>query len=151
MLCTFRHFRPADEVKLQAMVKQFYEEEAAEGPMNEEKVKLTIKTLGEQPTAGAILMAEGEADILGYAIIIHYWSNEYGGWLAFLDELFIDKPYRSLGLGTRFVQYITQEYGDHIIGTGLEVMPNNIRALQLYQRLGFKLDGLRHLLHLKEE
>ncbi len=151
MLCTFRPFHPADEAKLQAMVKQFYAEDAAEGPMDEEKVKLTIKTLQEQPTAGAILMAEGEAGILGYAIVIHYWSNEYGGWLAFLDELFITPPYRGMGFGTRFVQYITIEYGENIIGTGLEVMPNNIRALQLYQRLGFKLDRLQHLLHLKGE
>ncbi|NET33051.1 MAG: GNAT family N-acetyltransferase [Cyanothece sp. SIO1E1] len=151
MLCTFRPFQPKDEAKLQAMVKQFYEEEAAEGPMDREKVKLTIKTLGEQPSAGAILIAEGEVGILGYAIVIHYWSNEYGGWLAFLDELFITPPFRGLGLGTKFVQYITLEYGEKIIGTGLEVMPNNTRALQLYQRLGFKLDGLQHLLHLKGE
>ncbi|MBX2870779.1 MAG: GNAT family N-acetyltransferase [Saprospiraceae bacterium] len=150
MLCKFRLFQPGDEPELQRMVAQFYLEDAAGGPMNREKVRLTINALGKHSTAGAILMAEGETGILGYAIIIHYWSNEFGGWLAFLDELFIDQPYRGIGLGTRFIEFIMQEYGKEIIGIGLEVAPNNTQALQLYQRLGFESDGYHHLLYLKK-
>ena len=149
MVCKFRLFRATDEVELQRMVAQFYAEEAAGGPIDREKVKRTIDVLGEPSDAGAILMAEGETGPLGYAIVIHYWSNEFGGWLAFLDELFIDQAYRGMGLGTRFIQFITHEYRKQIIGVGLEVEPNNTRALQLYERLGFESDGYHHLLYLK--
>lgn len=144
-----RRFQDSDEPVLQRMVKQFYLEDAADEPMNEEKVRRTISALGDDSIAGAILMVEGAPGILGYAIVIHYWSNEYGGWLAFLDELFIDQTYRGLGLGSHLIQHITQEYGEQIIGTGLEVLPHNTRALQLYLRLGFEPDGRYHLLHLK--
>ncbi|NRB46635.1 MAG: GNAT family N-acetyltransferase [Saprospiraceae bacterium] len=149
MICTFRLFQPADEAELQRMIAQFYAEEAAGGPINEEKVKRTINVLGKPGQAGAILIAENGEGILGYAIVIHYWSNEFGGWLTFLDELFIDQTYRNLGLGTKFTQFIMHEYGTEIIGVGLEVEPNNTRALQLYERLGFESDGYHHLLYLK--
>ncbi len=150
MVSKFRLFQPSDEAELHRMVAQFYAEDAAGGPINREKVKRTIAVLGKPSFAGTILMAEGEAGLLGYAIIIHYWSNEFGGWLAFLDELFIDQAYREQGLGTRFIQYIMHEYREQIIGVGLEVEPNNTRALQLYERLGFESDGYHHLLYLKE-
>lgn len=150
MSCKFRLFQPGDEVDLQRMVAQFYAEDAAGGPINREKVKRTIEVLGKPNNAGAILMAFEEANLLGYAIVIHYWSNEFGGWLAFLDELFIDQPYRGVGLGTRFIQFIMQEYGQEIIGIGLEVAPSNTRALQLYQRMGFESDGYHHLLYIKD-
>lgn len=51
-----------------------------------------------------------------------------------LDELYIEKEYRGLGIGTCIIQNILQ---NHIVY--LWVYKANIRAIALYKRLGFHI------------
>ena len=42
-----------------------------------------------------ILLFKQHRNIIGYALLINYWSNEYGGDIVYVDELFVKESYRS--------------------------------------------------------
>ena len=42
-----------------------------------------------------ILLFKQHRKIIGYALLINYWSNEYGGDIVYVDELFVKESYRS--------------------------------------------------------
>ena len=90
-------------------------------------------------------MIDHNEETVGYALLIHYWSNEYGGMLLFLDELFISEPFRGKGIGAAFLEALKAGVFYKTVGLVLEVMPSNERALKLYLDHGFVLDERNHL------
>jgi GNAT superfamily N-acetyltransferase len=83
--------------------------------------------------------------IIGYAIVIYYWSNEYGGNIASIDEFYVKPPWRGKGIGTAFLEYLTKVKTDHLKGLQVEVTPRNEKAFTYYSRQGFKPAKNRHL------
>ena len=67
-----------------------------------------------------------------------YWSNEFGGNLLFVDELFVKPESRNRGIGRNFFEYINTERPFAGVVCALEVAPNNDRARRLYASLGFE-------------
>ncbi len=80
---------------------------------------------------------------MGYALLIAFWSNELGGEVCDIDEVFVMAPHRNKGYGGSLFDAI--ETGDLWPGApvalALGVTPNNQRARQLYKRLGFTAIG----------
>ena len=56
---------------------------------------LTIRTLLTEPSRGLIVCFLYRDGPVGYALLIPYWSNEFGGTLLFIDELFVIPQARS--------------------------------------------------------
>jgi ribosomal protein S18 acetylase RimI-like enzyme len=76
--------------------------------------------------------------LLGYALLIPYWSNEFGGVLLFVDELFVLREVRNRGIGHSFFRFLTPDRPFDAVALGLEVSPHNAKARRLYESLGFK-------------
>ena len=74
---------------------------------------------------------------IGYAVLIPYWSNEYGGDVLHIDELYVKPDYRGRGIATRFIkQILGSKHG--AVAFQLEVTPTNTRAENYYRKLGFR-------------
>ena len=77
-------------------------------------------------------------------MLIAFWSNELGGNICGVDELFVVPEYRSQGFGKSFFEALAQ--GDlwptPIVGMALGVTPDNVRGRRLYERLGFAAVGV---------
>lgn len=129
------------------MILGLYQADAAGESISLEKIENTIATLQDTPDLGTIELVLDTGNVIGYAILINYWSNEYGGFIKFIDEIFIEKAYRSKGIGTQFLHFLMHKKYQSAVAFALEVMPNNDRALRLYQQLGFVLDGRHHLFY----
>jgi GNAT superfamily N-acetyltransferase len=86
---------------------------------------------------------EIQNQLSGYALLIAYWSNEFGGDICAVDELFIVPEHRSQGYGKSLFADIAQ--GDlwpaPIGAIAVGVTPGNVRARRLYERLGFAAVG----------
>jgi ribosomal protein S18 acetylase RimI-like enzyme len=91
---------------------------------------------------------EQENRILGYAILINFWSNEYGGIILTIDELLVIPAYRGKGIGTAFIQFLMNSRYNDFVALKLEVLPYNQRALRLYESLGFQKADRDHLVYL---
>ncbi|WP_400262093.1 GNAT family N-acetyltransferase [Sphingobacterium sp. SG20118] len=76
--------------------------------------------------------------VLGYIIVVYFFSFEFKGRVALLDELYISADARGKGLGKKAVQFIkeyVQEVGCKLVL--LEVEPHNLPAQKLYENQGF--------------
>jgi ribosomal protein S18 acetylase RimI-like enzyme len=140
------HYRPmnaSEQEVVRTMIKAFYQHAgSATAPdqdtgMNDEKISRTFEQLQTHPQTGTILVIENQAGIIGYSILINFWSNEYGGIILVIDELYIAEPFRGKGVGSAFLRYLIQSRYNHWVGLKLEVLPYNTEALRLYEKLGF--------------
>ena len=76
---------------------------------------------------------------VGYFVICFGFSLEYGGRDAFLDEIFLQKNYRSLGIGRQCMEEIERLCIDHQVKTlHLQVFHKNPRAKKFYKGIGFE-------------
>ncbi len=134
----FRKFNESDRRELEEMILALYSEDDYGEPMSAEKIDKTIAELQHNPAKGNIAVFENEHGIVGYAIIIFFWSNELGGNVAEIDELYVKSKWRDKGIGTKFLDYLANGKMFKIVGLQLEVTPTNERALDYYNRYGFK-------------
>jgi ribosomal protein S18 acetylase RimI-like enzyme len=132
----FRAFLPADATAVSQLMQQLSVEDAGGKPVTPEKAERTFSALTEHPDFGQITVVEIDGTVVGYAILINFWSNEFGGNMLTIDELYIAPDFRGQGIGTQFIQQIIVTHPS-AVAFQLEVSPENKRANELYQRLGF--------------
>ncbi|MFA6273891.1 MAG: GNAT family N-acetyltransferase [Candidatus Paceibacterota bacterium] len=133
-------YKKEDYANLESMVFGLYNEdssEADEEAMTRTKVKNTVVRSVSNPDQIKIEIFRVGNKVVGYAFLTFYWSNEYGGVVALLDELYIIPEFRNKGLATFFIEHLTKEKEYKVID--LEVFKENTSALKLYKRLGFEI------------
>jgi diamine N-acetyltransferase len=82
---------------------------------------------------------------VGYLVICFDYSLEYRGKGGWIDELFVETPYRGKGIGTQLLdlaESACREHGAQFLH--LEVNHGN-PAIELYRRRGF-VDHERYLM-----
>lgn len=135
----YRQFKISDSKIVAGFIQNLYKEDPSDKRMLPRKIKSTFKSLINHPDRGTIIVFEHGEEIVGYAILINFWSNEFGGNIVDIDELFIKKKFRSRGIGTDFIKHLAKnKFGDSV-ALRLEVTPANNKARKLYTSLGFKL------------
>jgi ribosomal protein S18 acetylase RimI-like enzyme len=144
----FRCVELADLAELEQMVFALYREDEYGQPITSEKIRMTVDELSRNPQRGKIVIFTLEGAIVGYAILIYYWSNEYGGELVTVDELYVKVPWRNRGIGTRFIDSLASNCPRGTVGVQLEVTPFNRRALAYYEKIGFRRSGNTFLMKL---
>ena len=132
---TMTDTRRRDE--LVAMMRALYAEDPAAVPVDESGFPRTIEVLIAEPSRGQIVLFLEGSRLQGYALLISYWSNELGGPLLFIDELFVTPGARGRGIGTSFLLYLRDQRPLGAVALALEVTPANTRAMRLYTSLGF--------------
>src|SRR5262249_51473553 len=85
-------------------------------------------------------------------LLIAFWSNELGGNICEVDELFVVPERRSRGHGKSLFEAISKRdlWPTPVAGIVLGVTPDNVRARRLYERLGCAADGISMVLRLPQ-
>jgi len=141
----FDAYAEKDRGEFTEMVFALYDEDPTGMPITEDKI---IKTINESVCGSEkvqIVMIRNGVENIGYGIITFSWSNEYGGIVVNIDELYIKKGFRNNNAGSSFIEHLQDTYKNAAMLT-LEVTPENKDALRLYNRLGFEVSGNTHLL-----
>jgi len=137
---SLRSYQNSDYDDFIKMVLDFYNDGSnhfdAHKAMNELQIQNTISRSVSHPEQIQINIFEFENTIAGYAITTCFWSNEYNGLVAILDELYVLPMYRSQGISSQYIQQLANIKDYKIIQ--LEVFKENANALKLYQKLNFK-------------
>ena len=132
-----RRVTKEDKTIFCTMVSDFYTSNAVDHTINPENIQQTFLQAAEHNPTFEALLLEARGQVVGYALLPLYWSNEFGGNVLFLDELYIKPEYRGNGYGKQFFTMLEQEYSDRYKCIRLEVTPVNEGAIRLYRRLGF--------------
>lgn len=138
----WRVARPQDDERIIAMSLALYREDPGVVSVSAEQVARTLATLRREPARGRAVVCEPGGHVVGYALLISFWSNEYGGAICDVDELFVEPEQRNRGNGSMLFEAIERGglWPEPIVAIALAVTPTNARARRLYERIGF--DGV---------
>jgi GNAT superfamily N-acetyltransferase len=136
----WRAAETSDEAAITVLGLALHSEDPSPTPASAASFARTLAAFRAAPWRGRalVLYLDGRAE--GYALLISYWSNELGGEVCGIDELYVAASARSRGWGTRLLRALAGGSDLGFSGTvalALGVAPNNVRARTLYERLGF--------------
>jgi ribosomal protein S18 acetylase RimI-like enzyme len=142
----------SDDDDIVSMCMALNAEDPGPAPVSPQQVRCTLTKLREESHRGRALVCEVDNRAAGYALLISFWSNELGGEVCIIDELFVAPAYRGRGLATELLMILAENeqslWPAQLAALALEVSPGNERARALYERLGFRGDDLAMRLHL---
>ena len=120
-----------------AVAKLFYQSPAVLAPIPADYITKTFDLIlsGTPFASGYIIEAEGKR--AGYALLAHTWSQEAGGEVLWIEEIFLLPEYRSRGLGKEFFAFLEANFAKKTKRFRLEVEKENESAVRFYKSLGF--------------
>lgn len=136
-------WRPAHEMEdelVVAMCLELYREDPGQ-TVDAAQVRSTLAALRRAPVRGKAVVYEAADGVIGYALLASFWSNEWGGEICIVDELYVLPAHRGRGVGTALFESISTDralWDPPPVALELEVTPSNTRARALYERLGFR-------------
>ena len=137
-MTTFKPLEIADISIITQMMQDFYAIDNY--PMDVEVAKTLFQEFISNEHLGKSWLMYSENEIVGYIILNFIFSFEYGGKIAFVDELFIKEIARGKGFGKEAIQFIQREVPKLSLKLlYLEVEPHNENAQKLYLAHDFEL------------
>ena len=116
-------------------------EDPGPSPVPPANMRRTLRALRDEPVRGRAVVLEEQGRVGGYALVISFWSNELGGNVDVIDELYVEPAQRGQGHASRLIEALaagTPPVAARAVALALEVSPGNVRARRLYERLGFQ-------------
>ncbi len=137
MYSKIRNITQNDKSAVIQMMKEFYASPCVLTDGSEEIFEADVDTCISSSSYLEGYVFEGEKELEGYAMIAKSYSTEFGKKCIWIEDLFIKSEYRGLGIGSRFLEYITAKYPDALLR--LEVEEENTRAINMYKKAGFEV------------
>ena len=101
------------------LVKRFYAERSQAHRVTAESVTRTYLELLRHPERGSIFLFERGESLVGYCLLLVSWSNEHGGDIVTIDEIYIAPDHRGGGIARDFLGLLSQ------------VAPRGTRAIRI--------------------
>lgn len=109
---------------------------------NEETIR---QLLDGNPYLNAYII-QFERKPVGYCLLSHAYSNPAGGLVVWIEQIYIDPPYRGHKLADKALRELFAIYDDTAKCYRLEVTEDNKIAKKIYYRLGFKMQGYQQMI-----
>lgn len=141
----WRPAHPADDDAIAALSLALYAEDPSAYPVGAAQTRRTLAALRAEPGRGRAVVLDRGAAVAGYALLVAFWSNELGGEVCVIDELYVPPAHRGQGWATRLIEDLAAGRGPwptRPVALALEVTAGNARARALYERLGFRAKNL---------
>lgn len=130
--------KPETREELVSLMHEFYHSPAVLAPVPDAYFERTCdEILAGSPFAAAHLIRKN-GKLAGYALLAFTYSNEAGGLVVWIEELYVRPEFQGQGLGSRYFAWLQEAYGDRAARMRLEVEPENERARALYSRMGYE-------------
>lgn len=140
-------FRPAEASDIELLL-HFMQEYCAFDhlPFAEETRRRTLTHFITNEHLGKLWVILSEREAVGYLALTLGYSFEFGGYDAFIDEVYIRESQRGRGIGTLALQMAEDECRALAVrALHLEVGRENTNARALYRKIGF-VDHDRYLM-----
>lgn len=133
-----RPVTPADHDAFLALCREFYRSPAVLAPIPDEYIENTFRELcAPRPLAEAYFFIHDGRPV-GYCLLASAFSNEAGGRVQWIEEIYVQPAHQGHGLGHEFFAYLEAHRAPDVKRFRLEVEPDNEAAKRLYQKMGFR-------------
>ena len=120
-----------------SMAKDFYSSPAVLENIPEENITRSfLEFTGGTPFGDAFIFEEN-GEVIGYGVLAYTYSQEAGGKVVWLEEIYVCPSQRGNGRGSEFIDFVLEKIP--AARYRLETEPENEAAARLYIRKGFEL------------
>lgn len=134
---TIRLIEEKDRQQVLEMMRTFYTSDAVWSNGSDEIFHADIDNcINNNPYLEGYVF-EKDNSILGYAMLAKSFSTEFGRSCIWVEDIYVKDEYRSLGIGSKFLKFIEEEYPDTLFR--LEVEAENERAVKVYEKCGYSI------------
>ena len=133
-----RKMRSEDKKTYMEMAREFYHSDAVLHPVPDTYFERTADEALRSDVYAEIFLFECENEAAGYGLIAKTYSQEAGGMVWWIEEVYVREAFRSKGIGREFFAYHDKVKGSAVTRMRLEVEEDNTRAVALYKKLGYK-------------
>ncbi len=137
-MIVIRDYTETDFHALFPMLMEFFSSSALSNPLNTDTVEQIFKDALHNGESFRGLIIEKDGNPCGFAHISAYYCTEVAGTCLMIEDLFVAKGFRGLGIAKAFWSWLFENYNGRVKRYRLEVMSDNAVAIQLYRNLGFK-------------
>ncbi len=134
----WRPIRESDREAYIAMATAFYNTNAVIKPIPASYIEATFAELMHADTYAQCYICELADGIVGYALLAKTFSQEAGGYVMWIEELYLKEGYRNRGLGRAFFESFLSSLPENVKRIRLEAERDNAGAVKLYESLGFE-------------
>jgi ribosomal protein S18 acetylase RimI-like enzyme len=126
-----------DKEKYIAMSREFYHSDAVMRPIPDGNLYGTFDAVVSGSPYMDAYICEYDGKTAGYALLAITYSNEAGGLVLWLEELYILPQYRGRGLGKAVIEFVEEQYRTKVARFRLEVEGTNEKAISLYRKMKY--------------
>ena len=117
------------------MMRVFYASPAVHSNGSEEIFEADVENcVNDSPYLEGYVFEE-DGEIQGYSMLAKSFATEFGKPCIWIEDLYMKPEYRGSGIGSKFFEFLEQNYTDCIFR--LEVEEENERAVHVYEKNGF--------------
>lgn len=121
------------------LAKEFYRSGVTLEVIDTKNIEITFDELMRSDTYAEGYIIEYDGNTAGFALLAKTFSQEAGGMVIWLEELYVKPELRGKGLGSEFFDYLEKNMDSSVKRIRLEVEEENTRVVKLYERMGFKM------------
>lgn len=132
-----KRFTQQDRNEYYELAELFYHSDAVLHPVPYSHLENTFNALLEGSPYLDACKITYENKTAGFALFAITYSQEAGGKVLWLEELYIKEEYRNLGIGKEFFKELFEKLPSDFKRIRLEVEEENEGAVRFYKRLGF--------------
>jgi ribosomal protein S18 acetylase RimI-like enzyme len=137
MPTTIQRAGRADIPALVELMRQFYAE--SNYALERKWAEASFDALLRDELRGAVWIARRGPELAGYVVLALRHSMEFGGLAGIIDDLFVPPQFRRQRVGSALLSALLEACRTlHVAAVHVEVGPNNLGALALYQAFGLR-------------
>ena len=132
-----RRIQPEDRELYIQMVREFYHTDAVDHEIPVKNIEDTFEELICRDTYAEAYILEYQGSAAGYMLLAKTFSQEAGGPVIWIEEIYIRPEYQGKGIGSEILKQLDTMFEKGVYRLRLEVEKTNVRAAELYQRQGY--------------
>ena len=132
-----REIKSDDKIDFIKMCMDFYNTDGVDHSIPVSNMEKTFNILMEGLDFAKAYVCEKNNKTVGYILLALTYSNEAGGMVVWLDEIYVKPEFRSQGIGSELIDFVIDKYKDNAARFRLEITESNMGAKKLYLSKGF--------------
>lgn len=133
-----RKIQAEDRALYLAMAREFYGTDAVTHSVPEQYFINMFEELMRSDIYAECFILDCEGEDAGYALLLKSFSQEAGGRVVWIDELYVRPQFQGRGVGKRFFSQLDRLLTPDVRRLRLEISRTNVRAAKLYASFGFE-------------
>ncbi|MBI9032898.1 MAG: GNAT family N-acetyltransferase [Bacteroidales bacterium] len=110
--------------------------------LDKETVRSGVNAIFSDPNKGNYFVCYDDSRIIASLLITPEWSDWRNGFVWWIQSVFVISEYRKQGVFAAMYQFIKTELekNESVMGLRLYVEKNNLRAQNVYKKMGMNAD-----------